>query len=168
MQVRDVKREGRSKRSFMIVNFERATAADAETLVSIQIAAFHSDSAAYPGVEVGGPPGYDSVENMHKKIQEEDCYKIVVEGRIIGGMVVFDYGQRHLHLDVIYIDPAYHNRGIGTQALHFLEQTYPAKRWTLHSPLYAIRNQHFYEKFGYVKMAEEVHDIILIAYEKRL
>ncbi len=36
------------------------------------------------------------------------------------------------------------------------------------TPADAIRNQHFYEKFGYVKTGEEAHpDITLIAYEKR-
>ena len=72
-----------------------------------------------------------------------------------------------MHLDLIYIDPAYHNLGIGTQAIQFLERTHPAERWTLHTPIWAVRNQHFYEKFGYVKVGEEVYpDITLIAYEK--
>jgi RimJ/RimL family protein N-acetyltransferase len=153
----------------MNISFERATVADAEDLVKAQIAAFHHDSLLYPGLEIGGPPGYDSVEAMRKKIGEDECYKIVDAGQIIGGIVVFDMGQRHYHLDLIFIDPAHHNRGIGTCAIQFIEQTYPAKQWSLDTPSWAIRNQHFYEKLGYVKVKEETHpEIILFGYEKQI
>lgn len=152
----------------MNISIERAALADAENLVRVQIAAFHHDAVMYPGVEIGGPPGYASVETMREKIEQDETYKIVHEGQCIGGIVVFDKGQGHYHLDVIFIDPAYHNRGIGSQAMAFLERTYPARLWTLDTPQYAVRNQHFYEKFGYVKMAEhEADDIVLFAYEKR-
>ncbi len=88
---------------------------------------------------------------------------------MVGGLSVFDMGQGHFHLDVIFIDPAYHNRGIGTQAMHFIEQTFPAQKWTLNTPGYATRNQHFYEKFGYVKVGVAAFSYFtLIDYEKRL
>ena len=151
----------------MTVTFERATPADAEDMVQMQIVAFHDDARLYPGVELGGPPGYDSVDVMLQKIKDNECYKIVYEGRIIGGIIVVDEGQGHFHLDVLNIDPQYHNLGIGTQAMHFIEQTYPATKWTLDTPGYAIRNQHFYEKLGYVKVKEAYYDdFLLFAYEK--
>lgn len=153
----------------MNITIERATAADAESMVSIQIAAFHHDSQLYPGLELGGPPGYDSVAEMLEKIQQDECYKISDEGRCIGGLVVFDKGAGHYHLDVIFLDPAYHNRGVGTQAMQFIDQTYPATCWTLDTPQWAVRNQHFYEKLGYVKVHEfEIDGTPLIAYEKRM
>jgi GNAT superfamily N-acetyltransferase len=153
----------------MTMTFQPATADDVETLVKVQILAFHDDARMYPGVEIGGPPGYDSVDATLKKILEDDFYTIRVDGDIVGGLAVFDMGQGHYHLDVIFVDPAYHNRGIGTQAMQFIERTYPAKLWTLNTPGYATRNQHFYEKFGYVKVAEyPFEDFILLDYEKRL
>lgn len=154
----------------MNVTFERATPADAETLVRLQIAAFHDDARLYPGVEPGGPPGYDSVEVMLRKIAEDECYKIVADGQIVGGMIVNRYGDDHCHLDVLQIDPAYHSLGIGTRAMQFLHQTYPAALWTLDTPVYALRNQHFYEKLGYVKVGEHQppDDIALFAYERRV
>jgi len=153
----------------MTITFERATPADAERMVAVQIAAFHNDAEIYPGVALDGPPGYNSTETFLEKIGECFYYKILMDGEIVGGLTVYDEGEGHFHLDVIYIDPAYHNRGIGSQAIQFIEQQHPAARWTLHTPLYAIRNQHFYEKFGYVKTGQEEYpDIILIAYEKRL
>ena len=151
----------------MTVSFKRATMADVGTLVKLQILAFHDDARLYPGVRLGGPPGYDSVIAMLKKIRQDDVYTIRYEGQIVGGLGVFKIRQGHYHLDVIFIDPAYHNRGIGTQAMHFIEQTYPAKKWTLNTPGYATRNQHFYEKFGYVKVGETPFSYFtLIDYEK--
>lgn len=151
----------------MTITFERALPADAKALVKIQIAAFHDDARLY-GVELGGPPGYNSVDRVLEKIHGDEYYKILDDSQIVGGIVVYDFGDSHYHLDLIYIDPAYHNRGIGTQAMHFIEATFPATRWTLDTPLYALRNQHFYEKLGYVKVGEgdESSEIILINYEK--
>jgi ribosomal protein S18 acetylase RimI-like enzyme len=153
----------------MNVTCERATPADAEALVKVQIAAFHDDARLYPGVELGGPPGYDSVEVMLRKIREDEVYKIVHDGLFIGGIIVVDEGQGLFHLDVLDVDPAYHNHGVGTQAMQFLERAYTAKKWTLDTPGYALRNQHFYEKLGFVKIAENNYDgFILLAYEKQI
>ncbi len=153
----------------MNITLEPAIPADAETLVKVQVAAFHYDSVLYPGVELGGPPGYDSVDTALEKMDEHIYYKIVMDGQIVGGIVVFDEGPGHLHLDLIYIDPTYHDRGIGTQAMHLLEEKHPANKWTLDTPQYAIRNQHFYEKFGYIKVREYMDgDFPLFAYEKHI
>ena len=153
----------------MKVIFRRAAAEDVETLVKLQIAAFHDDARLYPEANLDGPPGYDSVEHTLKKILKHDFYAIVADGEIVGGVVVFDKGQGHFHLDVIFIDPAQHNRGIGSQTIEFIERTYPAKKWTLNTPDYAIRNHHFYEKFGYVMVGKEVlPDIVLRDYVKNL
>jgi GNAT superfamily N-acetyltransferase len=154
----------------MPITIARATEADAEALVQVQIAAFHHDSILYPEVAIGGPPGYDSVPHTLQKIREDECYVITADERCIGGMVVFVLGDGHYHLDLIFLDPVYHDRGIGTQAMRFLEQTYPAQRWTLDTPQWAIRNRHFYEKLGYVKVREfvEADGTPLIAYEKRI
>jgi ribosomal protein S18 acetylase RimI-like enzyme len=152
----------------MDIVFEKMSAADAQTLLDIQIRAFHQDTIDY-GVEEGGPPDYDSLEHMLKDIEKYYSYKILADGKIVGGIVVWNYGEGHYHLDKIYIDPAYHNQGIGTKAMNFLEASYPATKWTLDTPAYALRNQHFYEKFGYLKVGEheEADGFILFAYEKK-
>lgn len=154
----------------MNILFERATPADVDALVQAQIRAFHYDAVLYPGVEESGPPGYDSVEDTLRKIQEDEFYKILVDGQIVGGIILFEREPGHFHLDVLNIVPEYQNYGIGTRAIKFIEQKYLASKWTLDTPAYAIRNQHFYEKFGYVKVGEnrEAGGLVLFAYEKQV
>jgi GNAT superfamily N-acetyltransferase len=156
----------------MTTTFERATAADADALLHAQIRAFHDDARLYPNVELGGPPGYNSMDEILRKIGQDGYFTIRHNGQIVGGIVVDHKGEGHYHLDILYVDPDYHNLGIGSQAMQFLYKTYNAKKWTLDTPLYALRNQHFYEKFGFVKVdewTEEGEDgITLIAYEMHI
>jgi GNAT superfamily N-acetyltransferase len=153
----------------MEIKFIPATLADAEALLDVQIRSFHDDARIYPELEPGGPPGYDSLEALQKLILERPFYKIVQAGRIIGEIILEDMGEGHYYLDTLVVDPDYHNQGVGTQAMHFLEATYPARKWTLYTPIYSTRNHHFYEKFGYVKVGES-HDgnVALILYEKTM
>lgn len=155
----------------MDITFERAQIVDADLLVQVQIASFHYDSVLYPGIEIGGPPGYDSVDAFRTKIVREECYKILHQDRIIGGLVVDARSAVHHHLDVIFIEPDYQGYGIGTQALRFMESSYPGVQvWTLDTPTWAVRNQHFYENNGYVR--EYTFDADdgtpLIAYKKQI
>jgi hypothetical protein len=56
-----------------------------------------------------------------------------------------------------------------SQQVAFIERTFPATVWTLGTPTFATRNQHFYERLGFVKAGETVFpDITLIQYEKRM
>jgi ribosomal protein S18 acetylase RimI-like enzyme len=153
----------------MSIEFDNATPTDAEDLVRVQIAAFHDDARLYPGVEIGGPPGYDSVDAMLATIARGECHKVSLHGEVIGAITVFDQGAGHFHLDVLAIDPAHHNKGVGTEAMGFIERAFPATVWTLETPTFATRNQHFYEKLGFLRTGEKVQpDITLIQYEKRM
>lgn len=151
----------------MKITFEPATPDDAEALVRAQVAAFHDDARLYPGEPEDGPPGYDSVAVMLRKIGQGAVTMIVVDGQIVGDIIVYDEGEGTYLLDVLAIDPAYHNKGIGTLAMLHIEKVYPAKKWILDTPGYAVRNQHFYEKFGYVRVGEQqMEGFTLLAYEK--
>ena len=79
-------------------------------------------------------------------------HKASLDGKVIGAITVIDHDEGHFHLDVLAIDPAHHNKGIGTQAMGFIERTFPATVWTLETPTFATRNQHFYERLGFVRV----------------
>lgn len=148
---------------------ERATLDDAAALTEIAIAAFKNDFVLYPGVAFGGPPGHDNVNATRAKIEKEDSYKFLYDGELVGGAVVMKLGEGDYFLEILFIDPARHGLGIGSQVMRQIEAMYPAKRWSLNTPVYAVRNRHFYEKLGYVNIGEERYpEITLVIYEKRM
>ena len=155
----------------MTVSIEKATPEDAQTLMDIQIRAFHHDKTLYPDepMALGGPPGYDSLDVVLDNIQNHICYKILLDAKIVGGIVIWNRGNGHYHLDIIHIDPPYHGQGIGSQAMKFIESAHPASKWTLDTPAYATRNHHFYQKLGYIKVGEQTEDdgFVLWNYEKK-
>lgn len=155
----------------MNITFSPAIPADAEALTTIQTRTFDDDSRKHGRGERGGPPGYDSVAWNIDIMGRSAYYKIVADGAIIGGLFVFTVGDGRCELGRIFIDPDYQNRGIGAQALQFIEQTFPARRWTLDTPTWATRNQHFYEKHGYLKIGEAAlygEAFPLVLYEKMM
>jgi GNAT superfamily N-acetyltransferase len=138
-----------------MIRFEIATRDDAKALTEVSTRTFDDDSRQHGLGPRGGPPGYDSVEWQIKIIGFGRYYKILADEMIIGGLIAFPMGKAHYELGRIFIAPEFQNQGIGAQAIRFIEQRYPAaKKWSLDTPGWALRNQHFYEKMGYVKVGE--------------
>ena len=163
-----------------VIGFKKAKIEDAETLTEIQKRTFDDDSRRFGGLPAGGPvphvfggpPGYDSVDWTLWAMKTGIYYKILAGDQIIGAVILFDMHKRHFNLGRIFVDPDWQDQGIGSQAIRFIEKTFPyVKRWSLDTPEWAIRNHHFYEKLGYVKVGEEAPkgiDIRLYLYEKRM
>ena len=139
-----------------MIKIEKATPDDVVTLTEVQTRTFQDDNKHKPpGCSMEGPPGYDSVDWNAGWIGKTPYYKILLDGQIVGGIIVFDIGQGHYELGRIYVDPGVQNRGIGQQAVRQMFEAFPqAEKWTLGTPSWAIRNQHFYEKMGFVRIRE--------------
>ena len=145
-----------------MLSFARATVDDAPTLCAASTPSFDDDARRFFGMEAGGPPGYNDLQ-YHISLaastaykEQYTYYKILWDQEIIGGIVIFPQSNDTCHLGCIFILPEYQSRGLGAQCLAFLDQEYPkAKRWTLSTPSCCTRNQHFYEKHGFVKVGEE-------------
>ena len=155
----------------MNIRFEHASFDDAPALTEIQIRAFDDDARRFGNQPDGGPPGYDSVDAQCDLMRTARAYfKIIMDDQTVGGLVVFEHPEANLfELSHLYIDPNFQDRGIGTQAMNLMETTFPdATRWMLHTPQWATRNHHFYEKLGYNKVAEETQEdgFVLFRYEK--
>lgn len=153
-----------------MIRFENTVDADAEALATVQKRAFDSQIPE-DMQEIGGPPGYDSAEWQLEMMHRGPYMKILVDEQIIGGIILTLTEPDHCHVDRIFLDPAYHSQGIGTQAFAWLEHTYPSVQlWTLRTAAFQLRNQRFYEKLGYRKTGEKevIPRLILIEYEKRI
>lgn len=152
-----------------MLRFQKAKPEDARTLALISGRAFDYD-VNYGAPRKGGPPGYKSDVWQFRMMTRGHYYKILLGEKaeqIIGGMIVFQNSYGDCELGRIFIDPECQDQGFGTQAMAFLEKAYPeARRWTLGTPSWNLRTQHFYEKVGFVKIGTEGKDGV--RYEKRI
>jgi RimJ/RimL family protein N-acetyltransferase len=139
-----------------VINLKKALQSDVETLTEIQIRTFVDDNKNKPpGSSMEGPPGYNSLKWNSHWIIHTHYYKILYEEQIVGGLILFDLGYKHFEVGRIWVDPAFQNRGIGQAALSEMFHLHPdVIKWTLGTPSWAVRNQHFYEKMGFVKIRE--------------
>ena len=147
----------------MNIQITKAEQQDARALMGVSKLAF-DDDINYGAPQVGGPPGYTSANWHLRMILTCDVFKILAEsddsdrlsGRIVGGIIVYEKGYRHMELGRMFIHPDYQNQGIGGQVIQFLEETYPdTKLWTLDTPTWNKRNEHFYQKMGYGLTGQE-------------
>jgi len=131
---------------------------DSEGLAEICKRAFDTDvdvGASGPG----GPPGYDSPRAQVRLMGFMDYYKILLDDETVGGVIVGSVGEGHKVLERIFVDPDLHNRGVGTRAMELVMGLYPeVGLWTLGTPEWNVRTEHFYEKLGFVQVGWDLAD----------
>ncbi|AIQ39715.1 GNAT family N-acetyltransferase [Paenibacillus sp. FSL R5-0912] len=142
-----------------MLSIELAQPQDSSALADVQKRTFDEDARRYQNKEEDGPPGYDSVTWQAEQMNKSHYYKFLKGSQIIGGMIIIPVSEEECHLGRIFIDPLYQNQGLGHEAFHFLYASYPAaKKWTLDTPSWAVRNHYFYQKHGFVRTGE-IQDI---------
>ncbi len=148
-----------------MITIERAIQSDIETIHHVIRAAFQQDK----DVLGEGPELFEHPETIQKYVSSRKMWLIFEDGNSVGCLTVFVGSGREACLGCLAILPEYQNRGIGSEVLRWIENNFRATRlWRLDTPAYQKRNQHFYEKNGYVK-TDEFHDgIDLYHYEKDL
>ena len=134
-----------------MIRIEKATEEDAKDIIKCKIDAYREEVELYGF----GPRGYDSLEELIYLINEENYFKILVEEKIIGGIRVRDNGEGQYWIGAIYLYVNNQDKGIGTKAMNLLfDEFKDAKTWYLETSYLSFRNQHFYEKMGFVKFGE--------------
>lgn len=130
------------------LSFEEMSEADIPELTKVMTRAFDDDAQKHQGLEKGGPDGYDNGEFFRTWLlpyKESVGYKILSQGKLVGGIIVWILPEGHNILGTIFVDPDYQDRGVGTQTWQFIEATYPETRsWRLATPPWATKNHHFY------------------------
>lgn len=154
-----------------MINFIRANIEDARKLTDIQIETFDDDSRRFFNRPAGGPPQYNSVDAQINYIKNNIYFKIVCNDDIIGGINIQAIDNHHYELTTIYIKPSEQKKGIGQEAINFLEKEFPlVTKWTLDTPSVCVRNHHLYEKMGYKKtdkiLLDKASSLYLYLYEK--
>ena len=85
-----------------------------------------------------------SHETIEGSIDEGCALRIKLDGASVGGLVVHINGDRG-DLDLLFVSPRIHSRGVGQAAWRAVERRFPQVRvWSLVTPYFEKRNIHFY------------------------
>ena len=85
-----------------------------------------------------------SRKTIEISIDHGDAYRIVCDGKKVGGVIVRDEGGKG-ELDILFVSPEAHSKGIGYAAWCEIEKMYPnVKVWETVTPYFEKRNIHFY------------------------
>lgn len=85
-----------------------------------------------------------SRKTIEDAIQDGIAYRILQNGRKVGGLVLRIEGTKGF-LDLLFVSPREHSKGIGCAAWHKVEEKYPQiEVWETCTPYFEKRNIHFY------------------------
>ena len=81
---------------------------------------------------------------IEKAIEEGEAYRILCDGEVVGGAVVRVNGDKG-DLDLLFVSPHIHSKGIGYAAWCEIERMYPqVSVWETVTPYFEKRIIHFY------------------------
>ena len=128
------------------LRFLPAVTADAPELARVAARSFAEDVPLFGEV----PPGMDREEYHARLIRDGRTVKLMIGEATVGGLVLFGEEGGSIRIHVVYVDPAWQDRGIGRQALAWIEAEYPeAACFELETPQVKARNLHLYLDAGY-------------------
>lgn len=85
-----------------------------------------------------------SRETIEESIDSGEAYRILDDGKVVGGVVVRIEGDRE-NLDLLFVSPKCHSKGVGYGAWCQIEKMFPqVKIWETVTPYFEKRNIHFY------------------------
>lgn len=85
-----------------------------------------------------------SHDTIDRAIDEGEAYRIVHDGKKVGGAVIRTNGE-YGELELLFVSPETHSKGIGYAAWCGIERLHPeVKTWETATPYFEKRNIHFY------------------------
>ncbi len=85
-----------------------------------------------------------SRETIENCIDDGEAYRIVSEGSNVGGVILKINGEKG-ELEILFVSPKIHSKGIGYAAWCAVENMHPEVRvWECVTPYFEQRNIHFY------------------------
>ena len=87
-----------------------------------------------------------SRRTIERSIDGGVAYRIREDGRIVGGLVLkIDEETQHKELELLFVNPEAHSKGVGYAAWQEVERLYPETLvWETCTPYFETRNIHFY------------------------
>lgn len=91
-----------------------------------------------------------SRETIEHSIDNGEAYRIMQDGQPVGGVIIKVDGDRG-DLEILFVSPRVHSKGIGYAAWCAVERLHPEVRvWETVTPYFEKRNIHFYvNRYGF-------------------
>ena len=138
---------GAAKRVLPEVALAPLEEADREAFISDNQEAFHYGALVESGLRDGHFEEEGQIisrETITRSLDGGEAYRIVLDGRKVGGVVLRTDGERG-ELELLFTAPGVHGRGIGQAAWRAVEALHPEVRvWETVTPYFEKRNIHFY------------------------
>ena len=85
-----------------------------------------------------------SRETIEQSINGGEAYRIMQDGKPVGGVIIKTEGD-HGDLEILFVSPKVHSKGIGYAAWCAVERMHPeVKVWETVTPYFEKHNIHFY------------------------
>jgi GNAT superfamily N-acetyltransferase len=85
-----------------------------------------------------------SRDTIEQSIDNGEAYRIMQDGKPVGGVIIKVEGDRG-DLEILFVSPRVHSKGIGYAAWCEVEKLHPeVKVWETVTPYFEKRNIHFY------------------------
>ncbi len=89
-----------------------------------------------------------SRETVERSIDDpnNEAYRILLDGERVGGLVIrINKKTNYNHLELLFVNPEVHSRGVGQSAWRAVEALHPETEvWETCTPYFEKRNIHFY------------------------
>lgn len=142
-----------------MIHIERATIEDAEVIVKIKKRAYEDEDIRFGKGKSECAQYIGDVNFISWCINHYILYKIMLDDTVIGTFWLdheTDERSNHFELQDFCINPIYQNKGYGAKVIKLMEEQHKdIKIWTLSTFKFSLKNQHLYEKMGYVKIGQD-------------
>lgn len=116
-----------------------------ELMLSLQEAFAPAVQEAFGRSDYGPVPSDEDVLASCSAPGAQVWHVVQGEARVGGAVVHIDEKSGHNELELFFISPSFHGRGLGLAAWRALEARYPqTKVWETVTPYFEKRNVHFY------------------------
>ena len=98
----------------MMISYKKLEKKDITALTPIMKAAFDEDTKLHTYLAEDGPKGYDTGELLENFLEMDQAESkiILCDGVVVGEYTIIKH-KDIFTLDLIFIDPAYHGKGLG-------------------------------------------------------
>lgn len=146
---------------------ERASASDAEEILSLQKLAYRSEAEIYNDFNIS--PLVQTLEDIEADFRRQIFLKAIVDGRIIGSVRAFAE-EETCFIGRLIVHPDFQNQGIGTKLMNEIESLFrTCRRFELFTGDRSERNIYLYQKIGYnIFKTEKINDNPTFVYLEKI